>query len=75
MAEDKMYDSFYAQQWEEDRQAKAAREEREAAEAHARNKDMLDTLRIQMAAVQAKKDEEKRLKIEGGQLRVSHSFT
>ncbi|XP_071845360.1 cilia- and flagella-associated protein 53-like [Apostichopus japonicus] len=73
MAEDKMYDSFYAQQWEEDRQAKAAREEREAAEAHARNKDMLDTLRIQMAAVQAKKDEEKRLKIEGGQLRKEES--
>lgn len=72
-AEQKMYEDFYADMWEKDIQAKAAREEKEAAEAHARNKDMLDTLRKQMAAVQAKKDEEKRLKIEGGQLRKEES--
>lgn len=71
--EQKMYNDFYAQQWENDRLTKAAREEKEAAEAHARNKDMLDTLRVQMAAVQARKDEEKRLKEEGGQLRKEES--
>ena len=48
-----------------------AREEREAQAAHMRNHETLDVLRTQMAALEAQKEEAKRLKEEEMQLMVS----
>ena len=48
-----------------------AREEREAQAAHQRNREMLDVLRTQMAALETQKEEAKRLKEEELQLMVS----
>jgi len=50
---------MYAQLWEQDRQQKAAREEREAQAAHERNRETLDVLRKQMAALETQKEEAK----------------
>ncbi|XP_039257804.1 cilia- and flagella-associated protein 53-like [Styela clava] len=52
---------MYADLWEKDRLMKAAREEREAQEMIKRNRAMLDVLQTQKAALEAKKQEEKRL--------------
>lgn len=67
----KALDDMYADLWEQDRQAKAAREEREAVEQHIRNRETLDTLQQQKAALEAKRDEQRRLKAEEGRLLVS----
>lgn len=48
-----------------------AREEREAQAAHQRNRETLDVLRTQMAALETQKEEAKRLKEEELQLMVS----
>lgn len=61
-------DDMYARLWEEDRLAKAAREERDAKAAYERNQEVLKVLRLQMAALEEKKEEEKRLKQEERQL-------
>ncbi|XP_038077706.1 cilia- and flagella-associated protein 53-like [Patiria miniata] len=63
-AEEKMY----ADLWHQDMLAKAAREEREAQERHARNQETLKTLQKQKAALEAKKQDAKRLKEEEGRL-------
>lgn len=47
-----------------------AREEREVKAAYERNKDMLDVLKKQMAAVEASKEEAKRLQEEEAELMV-----
>nr|CAB3228135.1 coiled-coil domain-containing protein 11-like [Phallusia mammillata] len=52
---------MYAELWEKDRLAKAAREEMEAQQQIERNRAMVDTLRTQKASLEAKKQEEKRL--------------
>jgi len=62
--EKKAYDAMYAQLWEKDRQEKMAREEREAQAAHERNRETLDVLRKQMAALDTQKEDAKRLKEE-----------
>ncbi|XP_067667219.1 cilia- and flagella-associated protein 53-like [Haliotis asinina] len=61
-------DQMYAQLWEEDRLKKAEREEREAKAQHERNREVLDVLRKQMAALEKQKDEERLLKDEEAQL-------
>lgn len=61
-------DAMYAKLWEEDMLAKAAREERDAKASYERNQDVLKVLRLQMAALEEKKEEEKRLKQEERQL-------
>lgn len=66
-------DQMYAQLWEEDRLKKAEREEREAKEQHERNREVLEVLRKQMAALEKQKDEERLLKDEEAQLLVSCS--
>ncbi|KAK7115865.1 cilia- and flagella-associated protein 53-like [Littorina saxatilis] len=66
--EQKAYDEMYAQLWEKDRQEKMAREEREAHAAHERNRETLDVLHKQMAALDTQKEEAKRLKEEELQL-------
>ena len=68
----KALDDMYADLWEQDRLAKAAREEREAVEAHIRNRETLETLQQQRAALDAKREEQRRLKAEEGRLLVSH---
>lgn len=62
--EQKAYDDMYADLWEQDRQEKMAREEREAKAAHERNRETLDVLRKQMAALEAQKEEAKQLQQE-----------
>ncbi|NP_001171797.1 coiled-coil domain-containing protein 11-like [Saccoglossus kowalevskii] len=59
---------MYAYMWEQDRLAKAAREERETKEQMARNREVLETLQVQMAALQKQKLEEKRLVAEEAEL-------
>ncbi|XP_077988952.1 cilia- and flagella-associated protein 53-like [Glandiceps talaboti] len=61
-------EQMYADLWEQDRMAKAAREEREAREMMARNQDVLQTLQMQKAALQQQKDEARRLKEEEAHL-------
>ena len=68
----KALDDMYADLWEQDRLAKAAREEREAVESHIRNRETLDTLQQQRAALDAKREEQRRLKAEEGRLLVSY---
>ncbi len=67
----KNLDDMYADLWEQDRLAKAAREEREAVEQHIRNRETLDTLQQQKAALEAKREEQRRLRAEEGRLLVS----
>jgi hypothetical protein len=69
--ERKQEEQMYARLWEEDMMAKAAREERDAKAAHQRNAEVLAVLRKQMAALEAMKDEERRLKEEEAVLLVS----
>lgn len=59
---------MYADLWEQDRLNKAAREENESKEKRKRDLDTLDTLRMQMAALEAQKADEKKLKEEEAQL-------
>ncbi|XP_067937647.1 cilia- and flagella-associated protein 53-like [Watersipora subatra] len=54
-------EKMYADMWEADMMAKADREDREAREKHARNKEQLAVLHTQMAALEERKAEEKRL--------------
>lgn len=61
-------EQMYARLWEEDMLAKAAREERDAQAAHLRNAEVLAVLRKQMAALEATKEEAKRLKEEEAEL-------
>nr|XP_004226085.1 cilia- and flagella-associated protein 53 [Ciona intestinalis] len=63
-------EAMYAQLWEKDRLAKAAREEQEAQQQIERNRAMVDTLRTQKASLQAKKLEEKRLIAEEAKLLI-----
>ena len=69
--EKKAHEAMYAKLWEQDMLEKAAREEREAHEQHERNRGVLEVLRKQMAALEAQKEEGKRLKEEEAQLLVS----
>lgn len=64
----KALDDMYADLWEQDRQAKAAREERESQEQHTRNRETLETLQQQKAALEAKREDQRRLKAEEGRL-------
>lgn len=66
--ERKAYDDLYADLWEKDRLEKVAREEREAKDAHERNREMLDVLSTQKAALETQKEEARRLKEEEQQL-------
>ncbi|XP_072166700.1 cilia- and flagella-associated protein 53-like [Diadema setosum] len=68
-AHEREVEMMYADLWEKDRLAKEAKEEKIAQAQHVRNHEMLDVLQKQMAAIDAKRQEEKRLKIEGGRLR------
>ncbi|OWF34875.1 cilia- and flagella-associated protein 53-like [Mizuhopecten yessoensis] len=61
-------DQMYARLWEEDRQKKADREERDAKAAQERNIETLSTLRTQMASLEEKKETALRLKEEEAQL-------
>jgi len=61
-------DEIYADLWEKDRLAKAAREEGQEAARIRRARDQLDVLNLQSSANKAKVDEEKRLKEEEGRL-------
>ena len=63
-------DRMYAHLWEQDRLKKAGREEAEAKSAHERNLDVLNTLRVQMSALEQKKEDSIRLKEEEAQLLV-----
>jgi len=67
-------EQMYAKLWEEDMLAKAQREERDAKAAHERNAEVLSVLRKQMAALEATKEEAKRLVEEEAQLLVSIGF-
>lgn len=66
----KAYEDMYAQLWEQDMLAKAAREEREANEKHERNRGVLEVLQKQMAALDAQKEEARKLVEEEAQLLV-----
>ncbi|XP_071794477.1 cilia- and flagella-associated protein 53-like [Asterias amurensis] len=66
--QNKVHEQMYADLWHQDMLAKAAREEKEAQERHARNRETLDTLQKQKAALEAKRLEAKRLKEEEGRL-------
>lgn len=66
--EKRAQEDMYAKLWEQDMLAKAAREEREAKDLHERNRNVLDVLRKQMAALQIQKEEALRLKEEEAQL-------
>lgn len=68
-AHDKEVERMYADLWEKDRLAKEAKEEKIAQEQHGRNMEMLSVLQKQMAAIEAKRQEEKQLRIDGGKLR------
>ena len=70
----KALDDMYADLWEQDRQAKAAREERESQEQHTRNRETLETLQQQKAALEAKREDQRRLKAEEGRLLVRICF-
>ncbi|XP_078530921.1 cilia- and flagella-associated protein 53 [Lissotriton helveticus] len=61
-------DDLYAQLWEKDRLLKEERAERDAQSLKERNRGMLDVLHLQMAATEAQKMEEKRLKEEEGRI-------
>ena len=63
-------EAMYANLWEKDMLAKADREERDAKAAHERNAEVLAVLRKQMAALEAAKEEGRRLKEEEAQLLV-----
>ena len=52
-------------------QAKARREEKDTQRQMSANRDMLDTLNKQMAALEAQKQEEKNLQMEEARLLVS----
>ena len=66
-------EKMYADLWYADMAAKAKREEEETKKQMDRNKDVLETLQRQMAALESQKDEEKRLKEEESQLLVTFS--
>lgn len=66
--EQKEFEDMYADLWERDRQQKMNREEREAKAAHERNRETLDVLRKQMAALETQKEEAKALQQEELQL-------
>ena len=72
-AHNREVEKMYANLWEQDRLSKEAKEEQIAQAAHARNMEMLEVLQKQMAAIEAKRQEEKQLKIDGGRLRVISS--
>merc|ERR1719244_1449914 len=63
-------EKMYADLWHKDIMAKAAREEKEARDRHARNRETLETLQKQKAALEAKRLEAKNLKEEEGRLLV-----
>ncbi|CAL1530958.1 unnamed protein product [Lymnaea stagnalis] len=66
--EEKALEDMYAKLWEQDMLEKAAREEREAKDLHERNRGVVDVLKRQMAALEAQKEESRRLKDEEAQL-------
>ena len=61
---------MYADLWEDDRAAKCAREEIEAALQIERNREMLKVLTLQSAAVEKQKAEMRELKEKEAQLLV-----
>lgn len=72
--EKQAYDDMYAKLWEQDMLEKAAREEREAKDQHERNRGVLEIQRKQMAALEAKKEEERKLKEEEAHLMVIEKY-
>ncbi|XP_059155375.1 cilia- and flagella-associated protein 53-like [Physella acuta] len=66
--EEKALADMYDKLWEQDMLEKAAREEREAKDLLERNRGVVDVLKKQMAALEAQKEEAKRLKEEEAQL-------
>lgn len=72
--EKKAEEQMYADLWYKDIAAKAEREELEAKAQHARNQDVLRTLQIQKASLEAQKDEARRLKQEEARLLVNMHF-
>ncbi|KAK6494415.1 cilia- and flagella-associated protein 53 [Huso huso] len=65
---EKEQEKLFADLWDKDRLAKEAREEQEALKQMERNREVLDVLQVQRAALEAQKTEEKRLKEEEAQL-------
>lgn len=63
---------MYAELWEKDRLAKAAKEERDAISAHDRNREVLTILRKQAAALEQQKEASVQLKKEEAELLVSN---
>ena len=63
-------EQMYAQLWYQDMMSKAQREEEETKRQMSANQDCLDVLNKQMAALEAKKEEEKTLKEEEAVLLV-----
>ena len=63
---------MYAQLWEQDMVAKSQREEAEEKAKILRNREVVETLRKQMAALETQKAEEKKLKAEEAQLLVGY---
>ena len=66
-------EQMYAQLWEQDMVAKSQREEAEEKAKILRNREVVETLRKQMAALETQKAEEKKLKAEEAQLLVGYS--
>lgn len=69
---DQEQDELYAKLWYADIEAKAKREEADTQRIMMGNKEMLEVLQKQMAALQAQKEEEKKLIEEEAQLLVNH---
>lgn len=67
-AADKVEEQLFADLWYADMMAKAKKEEDQTRRQMSANRDMLDTLNQQMAALEAQKQEEKRLEQEEAEL-------
>lgn len=67
-------DKVYAKLWYADIEAKAKREEADTQRIMMGNKDQVEVLQQQMAALEAQKADEKRLMAEEAQLLVSLAF-
>ncbi len=64
-------EQMFADLWRADMEAKAKREDEETKRQMSANRDMLEVLNKQMAALEAQKQEERRLKEEEAALLVS----
>ncbi len=74
-ARQKEEDDMYAKLWYADMEAKMKREEAETQRQMSANKDTLEVLQMQVAALEEKKEQEKALVAEEAQLLVSVTHT